>query len=379
MVKKTLLSFMFLLMILSMIYMPAFAEGTEYLPDEYKDFTDSIPEDIAKLLPDGIFSSDINEVREGVEEASSFEYFTDRIFDLIGLNLHTVVTNFAIISSLLVVCSLLNMFKNSLKSEAVSHVLSMVGNIAIMATILKIANEPLERINLFFDNIKVFVNTMTPVVCSLYAMGGNVSTAVVQNFGLMAFLTIFENVCIASLKIVLSVCISLAIASAFLPNINLRPLSDAVKKTFTFILGLLMLVFSTVMSAQTLLAVKSDSFTSKTAKMFAGQIIPIVGSTVGDSLRTAGASIEYLRSTTGVGLIIIFMLLVLPEIISVWFFRLIFIASGSISGLLGCEGEGKTLGEIASIYGYILAIISICSISLLFLLTLFARCTSALS
>ena len=100
---------------------------------------------------------------------------------------------------------------------------------------------------------------------------------------------------------------------------------------------------------------------------------------MGDSLRTAGASIEYLRSTVGVGVIIVFLLLVLPTLLSIVGFRLSFIASNAISGLLGCEKEGRLINEMASIYGYVLAIASICALSLLFILTLFARCGSALS
>ena len=172
---------------------------------------------------------------------------------------------------------------------------------------------------------------------------------------------------------------TLAVASAFMPNVNLKPLSDAIKRTFTFFVGLVMLIFSTVLSTQTLLASKADSLGAKTVKLFTGQIIPLVGGTVGDSLRTAGASIEYLRSTVGVGIIIVFLLLVLPTILSIWSFRLSFIASNAVSGLLGCDREGKMISEIASIYGYILAITSICSVVLLFLMTLFVKCSSALS
>ena len=257
--------------------------------------------------------------------------------------------------------------------------LTLVGSVVVASAIVELSKAPIERINLFFEHTKALVNTMTPIVCSLYAMGGNVSTAVVQNFGMMSFLAIFENVCITGLQAILGICMALAISGAFMPNIDVKPLADAIKKTFTFFVGFVMLVFSSVLSAQTVLASKSDSLGTKTVKMFAGQMIPIVGGTVGESLRTAGASIEYLRSTVGIGIIVLFLLFVLPTLLSVWGYRLSFIASGAISGLLGCEREGKMIGEIASIYGYILAIVSISSVALLLLMTLFVNCSSALS
>ena len=377
-VKK--LSFIAFLLILPIFFiLPVEAEEENLAPDGYDDFMNSLPEDIAELLPDGMFSSDMEEIGSAVKEASSWDYIWDVIFDLIGLNIKDALKIFAQITGLLLLCSLLSMLKNTIKNESLSSILPVVSSVVIVSAILVISKEPLERINLFFEQLKTLVNTMTPMICSLYAMGGNVSTAVVQNYGMIMFLSIFENICILSLQLILGICMTLAVASAFMPNVNLKPLSDAIKKTFTFFVGLVMLIFSTVLSTQTLLASKADSLGAKTAKLFTGQIIPLVGGTVGDSLRTAGASIEYLRSTVGVGIIIVFLLLVLPTVLSVWSFRLSFVASNAVSGLLGCEREGKMISEIASIYGYILAITSICSIMLLFLMTLFVRCSSALS
>ena len=374
--------------ILFLIFLPVFvfslsitvnAEETITAPEGYEDLLESVPDDVAELLPDGIFSSDMEEIGAAVEEATSWEYIWNTVFDLIGLNLKDALKIFAEISGLLVLCSLLNMLKNTIKNENLSSILTLVGSVVIASAIVELAKAPLDRINLFFEQLKTLVNTMTPMICSLYAMGGNVSTAVVQNFGMITFLTIFENICIGALQLILGICMALAVSSAFMPNINLKPLSDAIKKTFTFFIGFVMLIFSTVLSTQTLLASKADSLSAKTAKMFAGQMIPLVGGTVGDTLRMAGSSIEYLRSTVGVGIIIIFLFLVLPAVLSVWGFRLSFIASNAVSGLLGCEREGKMISEIASIYGYILGIVSICSVVLLFLLTLFVRCSSAIS
>ena len=138
------------------------------------------------------------------------------------------------------------------------------------------------------------------------------------------------------------------------------------------------LLFTTVISTQTLLASKADTITTKTAKLLAMQVIPVVGSTVGESLRTAGASIEYLRSNVGVALIVILILAILPTIITISIYRFVFIAGNAVSGLLGCNREGTLILEISSIFGYVLAILCISSIVVIYLLTIFAKCSSAL-
>ena len=376
MIKKISITLIILILI---IIFPFGVSAEDELPEEYKDMVDSIPDDVAQLLPDGIFSSELSEVEGAVNEMSSWDFIWNTVFEMIGLNIDDALRIFAVLTGLLLLCSLLSRLHESIKNEKLSTVIPMVGGIIIVSAILLLAKAPLERIETFFADIRLFVNTMSPVICSLYAMGGNVSVAVVQSYGMITFLAIFENVCILALETIVGICMALAVASSLAPNINLKPLGDTIKRIFTFFVGLLMLIFTTVLSTQTLLASNADSLGAKTAKMFAGQMIPLVGGTVGESLRTAGASIEYLRSTVGVGVIIIFLLLVLPTILSIICFRFSFIAASAVSALLGCEREGRLINEMASIYGYVLAIASICAISLLLLLTLFARCSSALS
>ena len=355
-----------------------FAQEDSDIPDEYDDMLDSLPNDIADMLPDEIFSDDINSIAQGTKELTSWDYIFNTVFDILGLNIKTIVKSLATIIGLLVLCSLLNMLKNTIKSAAIERILNLISIAALVLVVLKISYEPLQKAMQLLQEMRVFTNTISPVMCSIYAMGGNVSNALVHNYGLIVFLSILENICIVALESILGVCLGLTIASSFIDESNLLPLNNAIKKAFTFFVGMIMLVFTTVISTQTLLASKADTLTSKTAKMLASQIIPVVGGTIGETLRTAGASIEYLRSNVGVVLIIILLLMILPTFISIALYRLCFIISNAIAGLLGCDREGRMMLEISSIYGYVLAIISICAIALLFLITVFAKCSSPL-
>ena len=201
------------------------------------------------------------------------------------------------------------MLKNSIKNLATEHIINLVSSVTVAAAVLQISREPIEKAMLLLKEIQVFTNVASPVICSMYAMGGNLTSAVVNNYGLIVFLSMLENICIVSLESILGICMGLAVASSFIGESNLLPLSNAVKKTFTFIVGMMMILFTTVISTQTLLASKADNISAKTAKMLATQIIPLVGGTIGETLRTAGASIEYLRSNVGVILIVILVLM----------------------------------------------------------------------
>ncbi len=376
MVKK-ILTLLFIVILVIFTSATAFAEEV-YVPDEFDEIEDTIPDDVADKIPDGIFSDDTDDFAESVSVLTSWEYILDYLFEILGLNLDQALRVFAITVALLVICSLLNMLKDSFNNSVLETVISMISSAAIMATIIELSRKPLEDAINLLDYIRIFINTVSPTLSTMYAMGGNISGAIVHNYGLIVFLSILENVIILSLELILGICMALALSSAFMQGNNLLGISNAIKKTFTFFLGFIMLIFTTVISTQTLLASKADTITSKTAKLLAMQVIPVVGSTVGESLRTAGASIEYLRSNVGVALIIILILVIAPTIITISIYRLIFIAGNAVSGLLGCEREGRLMLEISSLFGYVLAILTISCIVVIYLLTVFAKCSSPL-
>ena len=351
----------------------------ETIPDEYNELIDSLPDDIAQLLPEGLFSSSADGIERGAKELTSWSFWGENILNIIGFNIAVILRSIAVIASILTASALLKSIYKSFNNEGSSLVLKLLSTTAVSVALIELSREPLERAALLLDRIKLFVNTASPLMCVMYAMGGNVSEALVYNYGLLVFLSIFENVCILALEMILGVCISLTLASTFISDGNLLSLSKAIKNCFTAIVGLIMVIFTAVISTQSLLASKADTVSAKAAKVLASQMIPVVGSTVGESLRTVGASIEYLRSSVGVVLIVIFLLTVIPTILSIFCYRIAFTVSNALAGLLGCESEGGVILEISGMYGYALAILCISSVALLLLLAVFAKSASPLT
>lgn len=376
MVKKIII-----FLIISLIFIPTFHINAEeeYIPDDYYELEDELPEDVEDLLPDGIFSEDNEQMESAVNSAISWEYIIGVIIDLIGVNLGDIARVLATVSIVIVLSSLLSALNNTIAGPTLKRIIELASSSVLVLTLMELSKEPLSRATQLFDNIALFVNTVSPVICGMYAMGGNVSSAIVHNYGLIVFLSITENICAIAVELIISCCLALTLASAFVDNTKLSSLSSGIKGLFTFFIGFLTLIFTTVISSQSLLASKGDSLSAKTAKLLSVQIIPLVGNTIGESLKTAGASIEYLRSNVGIALVVTFILLVLPTIISIGLYRMVFIITNSLAGLLGCKKEGNIISELASIYGYVLAILCFCSLMLLFILTIFAKCASPLS
>jgi stage III sporulation protein AE len=138
-----------------------------------------------------------------------------------------------------------------------------------------------------------------------------------------------------------------------------------------------MLLLCGVLGIQTTLAKGSDTLALRTARFAAGSFLPVVGGSISEALRTVSGSVQYLRSVTGTGAILVLFFSFLPVFLSVLLTRIVFLLSGSAAKLLGCEGEEKILSELASVYGYFLAVIASIFVMTVFSLTLFARCATA--
>jgi stage III sporulation protein AE len=155
-------------------------------------------------------------------------------------------------------------------------------------------------------------------------------------------------------------------------------LLGTVKKQYTTLLAFLMMLLLAMIATQTTLASKADTLAMRSVKFAAGNMIPVVGGSVSELIRTVGAGIGYLRGVIGICGVMLLLLLLLPTFVRLLLYRLVWQIGASLADLLGCDGEKRLLDELASLHGYLLAAVSICSSVLLLSLTLLAHCALAI-
>ena len=182
----------FLVAIFSFFNLSITVSAEDGLPENYDDIEQAIPDDVSDLLPDGLFGEGSIGLTEGVSEITSFEYVINRIFEIIGLSFGDIRNSLAILCLLLIMCALLNMIKKNIANSEITSVLDMISSAITVLCVIKIVEQPLRQSISVLENIRMFVNTASPLICSMYAMGGNVKAAIVNNYGLLVFLSIFE-------------------------------------------------------------------------------------------------------------------------------------------------------------------------------------------
>ncbi len=349
------------------------------LPEGFASLADSLPEDVRDDLPDSLFSEELLETGEGLSELTSPENIFSLVSKLLRSELLSSVTLFAYICGLLLIASVFHALQRSLASDTLGTAVRFCTSTAIFASIIHSEWRHLEAVGLFFDRLLALMTAMLPITGTVWAMGGNVSTATVGTSSLYAFINACEGICAKSVIPICCIFTALALCNTLAPEMGLRGLSGALKKIYTFFLGIVMTVLMASLSAQTTLSAAADSTAARTVRLVSANVIPVVGGSVGDALRTVATGVQYMKSIVGVWGISLIVLLLLPVLLSLIMARLVFLLCSGVADILGCETEGRLLSELGGVYAIMVAVVAMSGVMFIFALTIFSKTVVAIA
>ena len=350
----------------------------EEIPVEFGDLLNSLPPEIAELLPAELFSQDSGEVNGAVSEMSSFSYLVRCFFAAVGLHWEDCLRLLLTIAGLLLLSSVFSAARAAIKSEALGRAFSLCASLAMLTAILVQGYGMVEGVAAYFSNLNKLTSTAIPLIGVLYAMGGNVTAAAASAGGLTVFMTVLEEVVGRSILPFCGICLAFSMMASLDGGVRMGTLLATLKKQYTTLLTFLMMLLLAMIGAQTTLGARADTLAMRSAKFATGNLIPVVGGSVGELLRTVSAGVGYLRGTVGICGVLLLLLMLMPTLVQLLLYRFVWQLGASLADMLGCETEKKLLDEIASLSGYLIAAVSICSTVLLLALTLLAHCASAI-
>lgn len=362
-----------------LLCLPVCAEGDgSAMPDGYDELLDSLPDGVADELPEGMFSESPDKVGEAVAQMSDSRFIFTFISEVLRSEANTFLSMFAKICGLLVLAAIFSALQRSLSSDTLSSAVRFCTVTAIFAAIIHTQIEHLMGVSLFFERLGAVMAAMIPVTGTVWAMGGNVSTASVGTSTLYVLLSVCERLCGKSVMPVCCILTALALCNTLSPEMGLRGFSSSLRRIYTFTLGMIMTLMLASLSSQTMLTSAADSTASRAAKLVTSNIIPTVGGSVAETLRTIASSVQYLKTVVGVGGIIFIALMLLPTLASLLMTRLAFLLGSGVADMLGCETEGRLLSELGGTYGIMISVVSMTSVMFIFALSIFSKTAVAL-
>ena len=350
----------------------------ESVPPEYSDFLESIPDEILEHLPRELFSEDSQDIEEATRKMSDFSFLIEALLTALGANLTPCIGTLAIVCGLLLLSALCRAFRNNLQQNGIGRAFAFCSSLVILCTMITQGIRGIKQVTNYFSTLNTLCAALLPLLGVLYAMGGNLSAAAASTTGLSIYMTLLEEIVGKSILPFCSLCLVLSLIGVLNTGIKTGTLLSTVKKNYTTVLAFLMMLLLAMLSAQTVLGARSDSLMMRSAKFAAGNMIPVVGGSISELLRTVSAGVGYLRGSLGICALLLLLFTLLPTLVELFLIRLTWQIAASVAELLGCDDEKKLLDEFASLFGYLLAAVCICSSVLLLSLTLLIRCASAI-
>ena len=375
--KRLILGLFFLFVLLFALPFSACAEETETLPDAYRDLLDALPPSILEKLPEGAFSEGAEVVGDAVGEMSSFSYLLQTVLSLVGLRLGECLKLLCTVMGILILSSIGRTFCTSIGKPEIARAFSFLMTLIITVAIFAKGFGTIESTVSYFHTLNTFTSASIPLMGSLYVMGGNAAAAVATSAGLSLFMTLLEEVVGRSIVPFCGICLALSLIGACDGAPLLGSVLASLKKNYTLMLSFLMMLLLAMLSAQTVLGASQDTLAMRSAKFAAGSLIPVVGGSGAELLRSVSAGVGYMRSAVGICGVLLLILLMLPTLVELLLARAAWQICSFFAELLGCDGEKRLLDEFASLNGYLITAVAICSSVLFLTFTLFTHCATA--
>lgn len=166
------------------------------------------------------------------------------------------------------------------------------------------------------EAMKIFMAAAVPVLGGLMAGSGGVSRCVLVSSSLVAVTGIIE-IFISVLMPICTCMLMLCGVNSLSAEFSLSELERSLQKFVVWCIGIIMVIFTGLLSIFAVAAGCADNVLGKTAKFMAGSFIPIVGGVVSDTLDTVIACSRLVKGAVGAGGVIAILYISLVPLIKI--------------------------------------------------------------
>lgn len=329
----------------------------------YEDVRDYITPEMDEVLPSDILDED-NMIR--------YESLIELLLSGVSSSFQRVFKNLFVILGAVILSALFSMFSNTVCSEGIKNCFSFLSSACIAVMVFNILLGVWNDMSLLLADINSFMTAVTPVTTLLYSMGGNITTAAVNNTAMSIILTVFEKICYHGIRPMLQICFGFSVVSVLSGSMNLRPISGFVRKTYTTVLVFSISMMTCILSLQNLLSRSSDTLAMKTVKFASASSVPLVGGCLSEATETVASGIGAIRTTFGVLAILAVLIMILPELLTMWLNKMAFSVGSTVSSVFGLSREGELISDACELINFAIAITVTCSVMFIICIGIFA-------
>lgn len=294
---------------LILIFLCGFCYGTEEIFEEtkkafgIKEFT----EEAENYTKDTFPEIDIGDlVASGLKGDIDLSFFQKVIYATIGDEMIVAIRLMVTVLIVIVINSISKAILENLGNEETTKIVYVLQYLMIvilvstsLVSILKITNDAI-------DKLVNFMNLLVPLFTTLVLSTGSIATTNMAQPILLFIINFIGNFSNNFLIPLLLISCVLSIVSNISERVQITGIAKFLRSSIVWCLGIILTIFTSVISLEGTLSASVDGLTAKTTKVAVTNFIPVVGKILGDATETVLGCANILKNTVGfVGVIII--------------------------------------------------------------------------
>lgn len=332
------------------------------------ELTDAIPPSVMERLPDEAKNVDTIDTN-----SLGLDFIFKGILDDIVSALSPAAVSLSTLLGMLMLSAAAKLLCPDKK-----NVISIVSCAVIGTYVISSEAETAVAVEAFASSVSTFVTAITPIFSAMFFSSASTLTGSVASAGFLFFSAVIEFI---STYIFIPIC-KASIGFAVVNSVGGGTASHifkAVKEIFTFALSALAVVYIAVLSYQTNLAAAADTVAARSVKFALSSSIPIVGSALGDAVRTTAAGISVIKSASGALGTAVMILLASPVLVRLFISSAVYSIAGFAAEMTDCERERELFSEMKNVLGFALATLSVISLVFIISTAIFIKTSPAIS
>ena len=239
------------------------------IKDFLKEAENYLPDFISDIDISNIFNS---AVRGNIDNST----FLKKIWEKLGVQIIDALKIFINILIIILIHSILKSITDGLENSEVAKIVYYVQYILIVTIIMANFSDILKLINNTIDNLIGFSQSLIPLLITLMAYTGSITTTTVIEPVLLFLIEFIANMIKVLIIPIVSIITVLIIVSNLTDRIQISKLGNFMKSSIIWSLGIILTLFVGVVSLEGSLTSSIDGVTAKTAKAAVSSLIPVV-------------------------------------------------------------------------------------------------------
>lgn len=178
---------------------------------------------------------------------------------------------------IVVISSVLKSISENLENKGIAQITHYVTYILIVTIIMKNFSDIITMVKNSIENLIAFMNSLLPILITLMATTGNISSASMLQPIILFIITFIGNFINTIIIPATLISLALNIVSNVSDRVQISKLSKFINSSIVWILGIVLTIFVGVSSLEGSITNGVDALTVKTTKAAVTNFIPIVG------------------------------------------------------------------------------------------------------